>query len=75
MAIVNLHIAIDGNGRGAIALTRDDAVRAVGDTPRIAVTSFACWDLSAAMIRGGHLPVQFSMEQRRTRRQALQEAG
>jgi hypothetical protein len=59
---VTLHIAIDETGRGAIALTREQAVSAVGDTPRIAVASFPCWDLSAAMARGGHLPIQFSLE-------------
>jgi hypothetical protein len=62
MAFVTLHIAIDGNGRGAIALTRDDALRAVGNTPRVAVASLPCWGLSAAMLRGGTMPLRFALE-------------
>jgi hypothetical protein len=77
MATVILHSAIDGAGRDAIGLTREDALGAVGDTPRVAVTSFVCWDLSAAMLRGGTLPVQFALEQHGTciPRRALLEHG
>jgi hypothetical protein len=71
---VTLHIAIDGAGNGAIGLTREDAVRAVGNTPRVAVASFPCWSLSAAMVRGGVLPIQFSLEQHGKRDLALREA-
>jgi hypothetical protein len=62
MAFVTLHIAIDGNGHGAIGLTKDAVIAAVGDTPRIAVASVPCWGLSAAMIHGWTIPIRFALE-------------
>jgi hypothetical protein len=67
MALVNHWIAIDETGRGAIALTRKDALDALPGARTIAIATYRCWDLSAAMIRGGHLPIQFSVEQHGTR--------
>jgi hypothetical protein len=63
MAFVNHWIAIDETGRGAIALTREDAINALPGARAVAIATYACWDLSMAMCRGGILPIQFSLEQ------------
>jgi hypothetical protein len=63
MALVNHWIAIDETGRGAIGLTREDVVNALSGARTIAIATYACWDLSMAMCRGGILPIQFSLEQ------------
>jgi hypothetical protein len=63
MALVNHWIAIDETGRGAIALTREDAINALPGARAVAVSTYPVWDLSRAMIRGGHLAIQFSLEQ------------
>jgi hypothetical protein len=62
MMRVDLWIAIGGDGRGAIALTREDAVAAVGQTARVAVARFASWSLSWAMVRGEALPIRFAID-------------
>jgi hypothetical protein len=64
MAVVNLWIAIDERGRGAIGLDRAAVVAAVGNTPRIATARFASWSLTAARLRGDSLPLQFNVENR-----------
>jgi hypothetical protein len=67
MAFVNHWIAIDETGRGAIGLTREAAVAALPGARTLAIATYAVWDLSAAMIRGGTLPIQFDVERRRLR--------
>jgi hypothetical protein len=66
MALVNHWIVVDETGRGAIALTREDAINALPGARAVAIATYACWDLSMAMLRGGTLPVQFSLEQHGT---------
>jgi hypothetical protein len=75
MALVNHWIAIDETGRGAIALTREDAVNALSGARTVAIANYACWDLSMAMCRGGILPIRFELERKDTRSpyQALPE--
>jgi hypothetical protein len=74
MSFVTLHIALGTDGRGAIGLTREAASAALpGRT--VATASFACWNLSAAMIRAGTLPIQFVMERNSTRGTTPVKAG
>jgi hypothetical protein len=67
MALVNHWIAIDETGRGAIALTREDAINALPGARNVATATYACWDLSMAMCRGGTLSIQFEPERKGTR--------
>jgi hypothetical protein len=75
MALVNHWIAIDETGRGAIGLTREDAINALPGARNVATATYACWDLSIAMCRGGTLSIQFEPERKGTRssHQALPE--
>jgi hypothetical protein len=73
MALVNHWIAIDETGRGAVGLTKQDVLNALPGARNVAIATYACWDLSMAMCRGGTLQIQFSVEQHGTRSKALQE--
>jgi hypothetical protein len=66
MALVNHWIAIDETGRGAIALTREDAINALPGARNVATATYACWDLSMAMARGGTLSIRFEPERKGT---------
>lgn len=61
MALVELWVAVNGHGHGAIALTRQDALDGVAGSRHVAVGRVNCWALSAAMMRGGTLPLTFTL--------------
>jgi hypothetical protein len=67
MALVNHWIAIDDTGRGAIGLTREDVLNALPGARNVATATYACWDLSMAMCRGGTLSIRFELERKGTR--------
>jgi hypothetical protein len=67
MALVNHWIAIDETGRGAIGLTRKDVLDALPGARTVAVSTYAVWDLSMAMCRGGTLPIRFELERKGAR--------
>jgi hypothetical protein len=66
MALVNHWIAIDETGRGAVGLTKQDVVNALPGARTVAIATYACWDLSMAMCRGGILPIRFELERNGT---------
>jgi hypothetical protein len=59
MACVNLWIAVNEQGRGAVGLTEDDVVNALPNSNQIALSQLSVWALCGAMLRASVLSVRF----------------
>jgi hypothetical protein len=61
---IELWVAVGRTGRGAIGLSRQEALKNVAGAPAVAVDKVSVWALCGAILRAAALPIAFNLEHR-----------